>query len=405
MLHKETDIEKVKFIMSVANALHRYGASSDRIERALRLISTKLKVEAEFMSTPTSITANYIFEDNRELTSIKRMEPGKINLEKLSSSDEIVDLVLEENMSISDGKNKLKNILKRDALYKNLYVNLALALLAFGAAIFLKGSYQDAIFSGITSLILSICTQSIKKEKISTILEAIVAFVVTFVALSIHKVGIEIFPPVAILSILLFYIPGLMLTMAIHELSSENLIAGTSRLTGALIILLKLASGTYLGTQVSTFFFGAHGPSAPIPLNSYYQLASIVFVSFALCIAFQAQKKNFLWIILGCLISFYSSKSLQFHLGLIPAAFISGLIVGSGSNLFAIIFKRPAMILSLPMIILLVPGSIGYNGLGFFFQNNPLVAINTIFTTVSIGLALVAGSFFGNIVVPPKRTL
>ena len=96
---------------------------------------------------------------------------------------------------------------------------------------------------------------------------------------------------------------------------------------------------------------------------------------------------------------------LQGLIGVVPSAFVGGLIVGCGSNLFAIIFKRPSMVLSLPMIILLVPGSVGYQGLSFFFDENPLDAISTIFKTVSIGMALVAGSYLGNIVVPPKRAL
>ena len=399
------NIQKAKFIVSAATLLHRYGASSDRIERALRLISTKLELEAEFISTPTSLVANFNFENQQEYTSVIRMDPGKINLEKLCSSDEVVDLVLEGKMSLEQGKIELKDILERPMIYKNLYVNLALSIVAFSSAIFLKGSLNDAIFCGVTSLLISIFTHSIKEERISTILEAIIAFIVSFSALSVHKLGIEIFPSVAILSLLLYYLPGLMLTMAMHELSSENLIAGTSRLTGALIILLKLAFGTYLGTQVATYFFGAYNPVAPTALGDIFKFFSILLVSVSFCIAFQAEKKNFLWIILGCFVSFYSSEFLQSYLGLVPSAFISGLIIGIGSNLFAIILKRPAMVLSLPMIILLVPGSVGYNGLSFFFQNNPVVAINTIFTTVSIGMALVAGSFFGNIMIPPKRTL
>ncbi len=401
----DTNTEKAKFIIRAASALHRYGASSDRVENSARLISLKLGLDAEFLSTPTSLTANFDFDNQPEYISMKRMAPGKINLEKLCSSDEIVDLVLDEKMNINDGERALYEIIEKPAIYKNLYINLAISTIAFSAAIFLQGSLNDAIFCGLISFFISTCTQSIKEEKISTIVEAITAFVVSFCAFSMHKLGIKIFPPVAILASLLFYIPGLMLTMAMHELSSENLIAGTSRLTGASIILLKLAFGTYLGTQASISLFGAHTTSAPESLGAIYQFISIFLVSLSFSVAFQAEKKNFIWIILGCFLSFYSSKFNQQYFGLVPSAFIGGLIVGSGSNIFSILSKRPAMVLSLPMIILLVPGSVGYQGLSFFFQDNPIDAISNIFKTVSIGMALVAGSYFGNLIIPPKRSL
>ena len=397
--------DKAKFIMSAANALHRYGTSSDRIETASKLISNKLGLEAEFMSTPTSLIANFDFENQPEYTSIMRMAPGKINLEKLCCSDEIVDHVLDGKINILDGKKALKDVIERDPIYKNLYVNFALAAIAFSAAIFLKGSLVDAVFCGLISLLVSFFTQSIKEEKISTVIEALIAFFVSFTALSIHKLGVEVFPPVAILASLLFYLPGLMLTMAMHELSSENLQAGTARLTGALIILLKIAFGTYLGTQVSIYLFGTYSPVAPEALSKGYQFLAVFLVSLAFSVAFQAQLRNFLWIVMGCFVSFYASSFSQEYFGLIPSAFIGGVIVGSGSNLFALVFQRPAMVLSLPMIILLVPGSVGYQGLSFFFQENPVEAISTVFKTVSIGMALVAGSFFGNIIIPPKRAL
>ncbi|MBD64650.1 MAG: hypothetical protein CME62_05560 [Halobacteriovoraceae bacterium] len=396
---------KAKFIMSAAAALHRYGTSSDKIERAARLISEKLGLTAEFMSTPTSLIANFDFKDQPEYTSILRMDPGKINLEKLCSADRVVDLVLDSEMDIEAGERELNDIISRPPLFSNLLVNVAISALAFSAAIFLKGSLLDAFFCGIISLVISVCTQSIKQEKISTIAEALIAFALSFTALSIHKLGIHIFPPVAILASLLFYLPGLMFTMAIHELSSDNLQAGTARLTGALIILLKLAFGTYLGSEFSAYLFGTSNYIAPIPLGLPYQILSIFLVSLAFSVSFQAEVKNFIWIVIGCFASFYSAVLLQDTIGVIPSAFVGGLIVGCGSNLFSIVFQRPAMVLSLPMIILLVPGSVGYQGLSFFFEENPLDAISTIFKTISIGMALVAGSFFGNLIIPPKRAL
>ena len=50
---------KIKFIMLMARALHRYGASADRIETALYVISEKLKVQADYFSLPTSIMASF----------------------------------------------------------------------------------------------------------------------------------------------------------------------------------------------------------------------------------------------------------------------------------------------------------------------------------------------------------
>ena len=44
--------------------------------------------------------------------------------------------------------------------------------------------------------------------------------------------------------------PGMTLTTAVRELSSQHLISGTARMMGAIATLLKLAFGTLAATQL-----------------------------------------------------------------------------------------------------------------------------------------------------------
>ena len=103
--------QKIRFIMLIAKALHRYGASADRIENALQVISEKLKIEASYFSLPTSIMGNFKVSDDDEFTRMERLDPGKINLEKLYYADKTVDDVIDEKISVADGIQRLQFII------------------------------------------------------------------------------------------------------------------------------------------------------------------------------------------------------------------------------------------------------------------------------------------------------
>lgn len=408
MKDKATIQEKVQFLLAMGSALHRYGASADRIEKALFLASEKLNVEANYFSLPTGIFANFKLPNEDEFTSMERLEPGKINLEKLYLADRAVDFVIDDKITVSEGVKVLKDIVAKKPLFSDLLVNISLFFLAFSVAIFLKGNLNDALCSGAFGLLCGLFTSQVKVERIDTISDAALAFIVSFGAFAIYELGVDVTPSLIILSSLIYFIPGLSLTMAIHEISSQNLTSGTARLTGAMVIMLKISFGSYLGAEVSRALLSHYDPyavaSSPA-LSEFWIVPSIIIAALTFVISFQARVKDTLWILLACLISFSASKFFSYYLGPIPGAVGCGIVIGAGSNLFARALKRPAMIVLMPAIILLVPGSIGYKGLNFLFTQNALEGINTLFNSLSIGVGLVAGAYFGNIIVKPKRTL
>jgi uncharacterized membrane protein YjjP (DUF1212 family) len=403
-MNRSADIKlKIKFIMLIAKALHRYGASADRVETALMVLSEKLNVRADYFALPTSIMGSFRMEDD-EFTRMLRLDPGKINLEKLYYSDKTVDDVIDEKLTLKDGINRIEFIIDKEPIHSDLLSVLGMTLLAFNAAILLGGSFYDAIFSGVMGIISGIFTAQIKIERIDTIMEALTAFFIAFSATVFAGVYQVLHPSIIILSSLLYFVPGLSLTMAIGEVASQNLTAGSARFMGAIVILLKIAFGTYMGSLVASSFVTPF--EAPLMSESMvFKTIALVLVSFSFVINFQARWQETPWIILAGITTYFLNRYLGAHFGQTAAAILAGTYIGAGSNLYARLLQRPSMIVSLPAIILLVPGALGYKSLEFLFSQNAIDGINSLFNTLTIGLALVAGTYFGSLIVKPKRSL
>ena len=57
----------------------------------------------------------------------------------------------------------------------------------------------------------------------------------------------------------------------------------------------------------------------------------------------------------------------------------------------------------LPGVLLLVPGSIGYQSLTSLLDQNVVVGVRAGFTMILIAVAIAAGLLAANVIVPPRR--
>ena len=67
--------------------------------------------------------------------------------------------------------------------------------------------------------------------------------------------------------------------------------------------------------------------------------------------------------------------------------------------------RRPAVVMVVPSLILLVPGSIGYHSLTLLMQNDVLSGVDTAVTTMLVAVSLVAGLLLSNVLLPPRNAL
>jgi uncharacterized membrane protein YjjB (DUF3815 family) len=117
----------------------------------------------------------------------------------------------------------------------------------------------------------------------------------------------------------------------------------------------------------------------------------------------RAQPRDAGWIlvvgVLGVLGGRMGARALGPELGV----FLGALTVGIASNLYTRLLRRPATVTMVPGLLLLVPGSVGFQSLVALLGRDVLPGIQTAFTMVLMAIALVAGLLAANIVAPAPR--
>ena len=403
LLMEEGD-PRIAFAVKLGGALHRYGASTHRLEQAMRLVLRRLGVGGHFFSIPTGIFASFGLPEQHR-TSLIRATPEEVNLEKLTLLDELVRGVIAGSIGAAEGNPRVDEIVSAPPRYGAMLTAMCFGLLSGTSSRFFGGGWREAVVSTAIGLVLGVLSAWMGRlEDTRRVFEPVASVIAAGLAVIMAQYVSPLSVYVTTLSGLIVLVPGLTLTTAVTELATRDLVSGTARLMGAGLIFLEIAFGVALGWQV-TKLLPAPLMSAPAPLPGFTFLIALVLSPLALSVLLRAHPRDIGWILLAGATGVGGFRLGAYVLGPELGTFVGALLVAAGSNLYARIFNRPAAVPLVPGIILLVPGSIGFGSLSRFIERDVVSAIETAFNMGLVAVALVTGLLVANLVVPPRKTL
>jgi uncharacterized membrane protein YjjP (DUF1212 family) len=396
-------LRRVKFVTKFGRIMHSVGSPAHTIESTMQEMCEVLKISGNFASLPTSITSSFNYRDEI-ITKLDRVEPVGVNLGKLSQADLIAQAVIKGELSFEEGIKKLDEMMHEEHPYGKRIRVICYLFAAAGFMVLFGGTWGDflaSVFIGILTGILALLRPI---GFVGQIFETIVAVVAAFGAFLLEKLFPGLNVGVIILSGLIVFLPGLIVTIAIAEIATQNLTSGVSRLVGGLMILLQLSYGVFIGSKFASWF---HYPALKFKFTVipwWVALITLPLTALISTVIFKANRSDWKWITLAGIWGYSCSKLGSHFLGPELGIFFGGAAVGAAANIFARIKNRPSSIFQFPGIILLVPGSVGYRSVSFLFEGNVVGGLDTAFTMVTLAMSLVVGVFVGNTLIRPRKS-
>lgn len=365
-------------------------------------VATHMGLQAQFFSTPTSLTAGFGSPQDQQVRLV-RSDPGNVDLSKLLDLDRVADDVAQGTLSIDEGLAEIQAIDQRPALYRGMVIVGAFGLAAAGSSRFFgAGLNEIAAAAGAGLIAGSLAVAIPRAPRAARLFELTAAFCVTVWVAVLQAAGFAVAPFVVILAGLIVLVPGLTLTVAVSELATQNLVSGSARLTFAGMSLLQIALGVAFGQQVSLHIFGPLVDHAPMALAPWTEVVSLVATSLAISMLFQAPA----WL-MPIIVGVTSMAIVGARVGgwlFTPqlGASLGALFVAMLGNLYARWKNRPAVVLIVPGMMVLVPGSVGFRSVNSLMKHDVSMGLETAFNMGLIAVAIVAGLLIANVVLPPK---
>jgi uncharacterized membrane protein YjjP (DUF1212 family) len=400
----EPDPAAVSFVLELGRALHRAGYAAQRLEDSLGAVSDRLGLpNHQFFSTPTSILASF-GPLGLQRTSMLRVEPGEVNLGRLAALEQVALDVAQGRTLPAEGTAAIIRITTAPPPYGPGLTTLASGVVSGAATQFLGGGAREIVVATVLGLGLGILGQLISgRPRLVRVFEPVAAFLVSAGAMGLARAAGPVSVLLATLGGLIVLLPGLTLTVAMSELATRNLASGTARLSGAFMTFLAIAFGVALGNRLGAAVFGTLPAATSTSMPGWSPWLAMLAAGLGFVVVLRAEARDAPWIVAIGALGVLGGRAGAATLGVELGTFAGALAVGLASTAYERLTRRPAEVVSVPGILLLVPGSVGFRGLTSLLERQAVVGVETIFGMIITAVALVAGLLLAAAIAPEKR--
>lgn len=392
-------------ITRLGRVLLTMGSPAHRVEAALTLVAKRLGLSSQILSTPTALVVS-LGDGLAQQTFMVRANPGPPNLGKLVQTWEVIVQLSDGQISTSQACDQVDRIYRAPARFGPLLSLLAFVLTSTAVVIFLGGGLKEMVLASTLGLITGLISiTSVRWESLSRLSVPLTATLTSFLATVYCIWQQETMLIIPIIAGLIVLIPGLDITTATRELATGHLLAGSARLGGAIVVLLAMTFGLALGSTLGQTVAGEIPVIEPHALPEWTLFVALPIMTIGLSILFRALLQDWIWILIACTIAMLSIQFAQEHMGPVLGACMAGAIVGLSGNIFVYFTGKPASIINIPGMLLLVPGSIGFRSLATLLQRDVVSGVESFFNTMMIAMALATGMIIASVLLPPKNEL
>lgn len=396
--------DAIALLLALARALHTHGAPAHRLEREAGAIASHLGVQATFFSTPTMLLASFGADEARAETHVLRVEPGSVDLGRLVEIDALIAAIARGAVPLTDAIERARALAGPRPPRHHASAIVASAAASFGAASLMGGGLSElaaataigALQGGLAALAGHVPAVQRLQLVVAGLLAAAVAGAI---AMSV-PLALTLVTVAGVITL----VPGLTLTVAMTELATAHLASGSARSFAAMATLAQLGFGSVLGAALVAHL-GAPQPAQVTATAALPATGAVLLAGLAFARLLHAHRADVPLVTAAAALALWASRLGEAALGGVAGVAIASALVGVAGNLYARWRARPASLVLIPGILVLVPGSLGYRSLAELLAGDVVAGIGNAVQVGMVAVALAAGQIAAHALVPPRRGL
>ncbi|HET8742308.1 MAG TPA: threonine/serine exporter family protein [Gaiella sp.] len=394
-----------ELLLRFARSGHDAGyPTADLEERVLALARSFELEDVEISATPTVVeVAVGPVPIQRSYTL--RVRPAIVDLDGIARLDTLVQDVVDGELDATGALARLSEI-RAEPLERPWPILLAAYALA-GAALtpVLGGGWREAVAGALVGLVVGgIALPARGAARTEPVVAPVAAVAASFCAVSLAQLGLEASPDVVTLAALVTFLPGMTLTIGMRELATEHLQSGVANTASALVQLLGLVFGVGVGRSIAVSWFGSVGGSTPDTAFAIVHLLAAVAAGIAFTVTLRARSRDATVMGAATVLALTANELGALAFGTDASAFVAALVVGVVGGVAGSLLRRSSLVFVVPGVLMLVPGSAGFNSALQLLANQTVSGITAGFDTFVTAMSIAYGLMIATVILPRRFT-
>ena len=407
-MNDQTFNDTRNFIVKLGTTAHGYGVSSSRLESYLARVTAALGLHGDFKVTPEAVDSVLWREgDEVQRIHITRTPDAGCNMAGLVKVGELVDRIESGDVSVEDGSDRLEAIGRSPVPFGPLAIAASFGLIGAGFAVLLSLAWPDIIIGTVLSLVVYAVVFLLgRSPRLARMINPLAAFVAAVFAFAIAATLVpgSNYRMVTLCAVVAL-IPNPGLVLGIGELSNNHVLSGGIRLVSAIVVLIELAFGAFLGTAITSALMTIPVGTAAASLAPGWAWAAAAVLGVGLALLFQVQPRDIVWVVFASLLAFAGSLIGGKLLGHGPSSLVGAFVLAVFASVFAWRMRRPASVVLLPALMVLAPGWAAYKAMGTLQASGVAAGLGAEFKVLESVAWIIGGLFIAKALIRPKSTL
>ncbi len=388
------------FLRDLGLALHQSGAAAHELEHWLQQVGRQLGVGVEAYAVLTFLALNVRDPAGGQKTEMLRLPAYDYNMARLIELQALCREI-RGTADLPSYRQRLAAIVAAPPPWGGWRFAALGFLLSASLAVLLRGGLGEILCGGlIGAVFVSLHRLCGRVPRLAPAVPVLLCALAAILAQGLAH-GLPLPSPlIAAVAGVALLLPGFTLTVAMSELATQNYLAGTGRLVGALILLFLMGAGLAIGSALTVALWPA-AASLPVDVLPGWAIwPAVAVLGVSLLAVVQAPWSALPVSVGGCLLAWAAYSFFGAALGEVFAAFAAAFCVAAAGHVYARISGRPAVLVQIPGLITLVPGSMGFRGLHALIGHDSLAGIGLLTDMLLTGALLAVGLLLADNLLP-----
>jgi uncharacterized membrane protein YjjP (DUF1212 family) len=396
--------ELLECLRKIGKVLIASGTSVGMVENTLTEIALAYDRQCEIMALPNVIMIE-LDKSTRGHVEFAVQRLTTVQLDIVSEFTELVDKVKKKNIPLAQAIQRIDQILAKKPRFGPAIVILGYFLSCIGLTLLYRPDLQSLLITGTAGILVGLIILLFRwQPRFDLLLPVFAAIMVSTLIFNLTRLGFIFGPANLLITPLIIFLPGALLTTGMIELASKHILSGSSRLIYGAAVLLLLFIGIAIGLNLSGLSSYLVYPYEAVVFPWWAPLLGTLLFGVGTFIRLSGANRDLFWMLLVLYIAMLGQSFGEQYVNSYVGAFLGAMLMALSSELIARSPRRTSAIASQMLAFwFLVPGARGLlsvtNILSEDLQSAAIGLGEMVILIVSISL----GVLLGTLLVSPNK--
>jgi uncharacterized membrane protein YjjP (DUF1212 family) len=404
---EQTSSEKSELLdclRKIGKGLIASGTAVGVVENTLAEIAGVYNLKCEVMALPNLIMIKLGSSSIGQVDfAVQRLTT--LQLDKVSEFMELVDHVRKKTIPLVQAALQIDQILAKKPRFGPVLVIFGYFLSCIGLTMLFRPDLRSLFVTGAAGILVGLITLLSRwRPRFDLLLPVFAAIVVSTLIFQLTRLGIIYGPANLLITPLITFLPGALLTTGMIELASMHILSGSSRLIYGVAVLLLLFIGIAVGLNLSGLPNYLVYPYEAVVFPWWAPLLGTLLFGVGTFIRLSGANRDLFWMLLVLYIAMLGQSFGEQYFNSYVGAFIGALFMALSSELIARSPQRTSAIVSQMLAFwFLVPGARGLLSVTNILSKDLQSAAIGLAEMVILITAISLGVLLGTLLVSPNK--